>query len=1010
MQLRCCPRRKPHVLGIISLFAWGQICLTALHRDQTVAFGAELNTADLERSSDEGPASTPTAPRIPTLSELKTLGAERSAYLEPPKETSDQPVQRNSLAFANTIKPILIDACVDCHGPYGAEANFDITAIDPDLIEGGDAEWWEEVLAALNNGEMPPPDEVEMADEDRATVVEWLSNEIHYASIARRARDSNSSFRRLTKYEYNYALQDLLGEPWDFAKDLPPESVSEDGFQNSSDSLHLSVSQFETYRQLARRALDRVTVRGPKPEQVRWQHSMTDAAAIEEQIYHAKLKRLEKRFEDDAEKREQQLDNATRLYRSPGDGPYYLNTVTGEKARAKWEYNGALYAIEPVDSVETTKEETRKEETAEPEAAEPETAKQETAEQDVVAEQESTDVEAATSVSATKVKAPTVKAPHVAVLPTGRKPYLTIELGNQVPDEGLMRVRVRASRGPDQERIPSMQLVFGWRATNEGRADVRVSKQDTHVTATAGQPDTYEWLIPLGEIDPRNAERKISTMGHFPSPSEYIRLVNSSVPKDADHPADIVIESVEVDAPVYQEWPPQSHTQIFPGDRVNDELTPEQEVDYAREILASFMPRAWRSPVDSAAVDNKLALFQAMRGGSEDFQDAMLEVLATVLTSPKFLYFAPKPATSPAEQVSAATSVESSTSKKALTSAGSTNRLLSGTDLATRLSLFLWCSVPDERLLELAAAGTLHQPAVLRAEVARMLEDPRHKRFVQHFVGQWLDLRALSYLAVDKSFTQFDSSLKEAMQQEPRAYFEELLQTNASVLDVIHADYAMVNERLAVHYGITGVEGNEFRRVSLNDEASRGGILTQAGLLAMNSDGEHSHPLKRGVWILKCVLNDPPPPPPAAVPEIDLADPEILKLTLKQRIEDHRNQPACMSCHQKIDPWGIAFENYDAIGQWRDEIKGLPVDASSALFNNQVLDGVDGLKRYLLDSRQDQFVHAMVEKLAIFALGRPLAFSDSATVDEVTRAVRKDGDGLKTLVQALVTSDLFLAP
>ncbi|MCM2373871.1 DUF1592 domain-containing protein [Aporhodopirellula aestuarii] len=954
---------------MFACFAWGQISFLAMEGGLSVVISAEMKsaemrTADAGREGDKRRATKTAPPGIPSLSELKTLGAEKSAYLQASKATVEQPPQRDALTFAQKIKPILDEACVDCHGPYGAEASFDITAIDPDLVDGGDAEWWEEVLRALNNGEMPPPNEVEMLDQDRATVVEWLSSEIHFASIARRARESNTSFRRLTKYEYNYALQDLLGEPWDFAKDLPPESVSEDGFENSSDSLHLSVSQFETYRQLARRALDRVTVRGPRPDLVRWQHSMSDAAAIEERMYQAKIKRLEKRFEDDAEKREQQIETATRLYRNPGTGPYYLNVATGEKTRAKWEYSGAQYAIEPV-----------------------ETSPQQTS---------------------------AVEATHVAVLPAGRNPHLTIELGNQVPDEGLLRVRVRASRAPDQKRIPSMQLVFGWRATNEGRADVRVSKRDTPVTAAPGEAETYEWLIPIGEIDPRNAERKTSTMGRFPSPSEYIRLVNSSVPRGGDQPADIVIESVEVVAPIYHQWPPKSHQRIFPDNRASEELSREEEVAYARDILTSFMPRAWRSPVDSAAVENKLALFETIRGGCEDFQDAMLEVLATVLTSPKFLYVAPKPMASPvvsASPVSAHAQVALTSSMSSnRTAVASASRGLAAGDLATRLSLFLWCSVPDERLLELAASGTLHQPEVLHAEVDRMLADPRHERFVRHFVGQWLGLQALSYLSVDKSFTQFDPALKEAMEREPQAFFAELLRTGASVLDVIHANYATVNERLAVHYGIAGVEGNEFRRVSLNDEPTRGGVLTQAGLLAMNSDGEHSHPLKRGVWILKCLLNDPPPPPPAAVPEIDLADPEIAKLTLKQRIEDHRNQAACMSCHQKIDPWGIAFENYDAIGQWRDEVKGLPVDASSALYNDQVLDGIDGLKRYLLNSRQDQVVRAMVEKLAIFALGRPLAFSDNAAVEEVTRAVRQDGDGLKTLVHRLVASELFLAP
>ena len=269
-------------------------------------------------------------------------------------------------------------------------------------------------------------------------------------------------------------------------------------------------------------------------------------------------------------------------------------------------------------------------------------------------------------------------------------------------------------------------------------------------------------------------------------------------------------------------------------------------------------------------------------------------------------------------------------------------------------------------------------------------------------------MELLDYLNVDEStYPQFDSALQEAMKQEPVAFFENVLQNDRSVLDFIHADYALVNGRLAQHYGIEGVNGHDFQKVSLKPEDNRGGLLTQAGLLAMNSDGTDSNPLKRGIWLLESILNDPPPPPPAAVPEIDLADPEILKMTLKQRMEDHRNKPACFACHAKIDPLGIAFENFDAVGGWRTQIQGKAVDASSLLFNQQKLDGIEGLKRYLLANRQDQFVRAVVHKMASYALGRPLRFADHAEVDRVTAELRKSGDGLQTLILKLVESELF---
>jgi hypothetical protein len=247
----------------------------------------------------------------------------------------------------------------------------------------------------------------------------------------------------------------------------------------------------------------------------------------------------------------------------------------------------------------------------------------------------------------------------------------------------------------------------------------------------------------------------------------------------------------------------------------------------------------------------------------------------------------------------------------------------------------------------------------------------------------------------------------EAMREEPVAFFGEVLRRNRTVMDFLQSDYTMVNDRLARHYGLPEVIGNSLRLVKLEASNRRGGVLTQAGLLAMNSDGKDSHPLKRGIWLLENLLNDPPAPPPPAVPEIDLADPEILKLTLKERMEDHRNDPACISCHSKIDPWGIAFENFDAVGLWRDKIGKDPVDAASVLFNKDELRGMKGLKDYLLANRQDQFARSMVHKMAAYALGRPLTFGDRSQVDRITADLRKRGDGLADLVFLIVKSDLF---
>ena len=436
-----------------------------------------------------------------------------------------------------------------------------------------------------------------------------------------------------------------------------------------------------------------------------------------------------------------------------------------------------------------------------------------------------------------------------------------------------------------------------------------------------------------------------------------------------------MIDYIEVSAPHFDQWPPQSHLNIF----IESQNKGDEQV-YGREVLTRFLERAWRRPVAADEVGPLMDLFAKYRPDFDTFEGAMLEVLATALAAPEFLYLtqkssaenAPKPGT------------------------------ISDLELASRLSFFLWSSVPDQELLQLAQKDLLKDPAVLNAQVDRMLADPRAGRFSQHFAEQWLGLDGIESVTHVK-----DDELRDAMRQEPIAFFREALRNNSSVMDFLHSDYVVVNERLAQHYGIPGVFGPHFRKVPIAAEMHRGGILTAAGMLTMKSDGADSHPLKRGVWLLERILQDPPPPPPANVPKVDLTDPRILEMTLKERIADHRNKPACISCHSRIDPWGIAFENYDALGVWRTNIKNKPVDATSVLFNRQELAGVDGLKRYLLADRQDQFARAMVHKMSAYALGRPLTFADHADVDALTAQFRKQGDQVADLIHLVVNSKLF---
>ena len=827
----------------------------------------------------------------------------------------------NLVAFRKEIEPVLKAACTGCHGPKKQKAKFRVDTLNPNMLKGKDVSWWLEVQGVLTNGEMPPPDsDVKLSDADRVKVIDWLAGEIRAASEARRAEGGHSTFRRMTRYEYKYAMQDLLGLPHDFSRDLPPETSSEDGFKNSSDMLQMTAVQFAQYRVQARRALERATVRGERPAPVYYGLSMREFAERFEAKYAATVKRVRTKVEEEGLSAEEAWKaEKEKFSRNPG-GAHYMDLVAGRGMRTRWAYHGAKYSWKPSN------------------------------------------------------KRPEVRAvsPNVVVIPANQK--FIIDVGDGLPDTGIMRVRIRAARmSADSKHLPTMRLHFGNQGSNDSRVSVEVGGRDITIDAPPGKPRFYQWDVPLTEI-PRNAFRATHKLGQLPNPAEFLDLRNTS-----STPVALAIDYVEIIAPAFEQWPPESHTRIF------HERNGTEEKTYAREVLARFMERAWRRPLSDVEVSQKLALYAKLRPQCEDFQEAMVEVLASVLASPKFLYLVRgdqkgKPA----------------------------NQRVADHELASRLAFFLWSSLPDAELMTLARQGKLSDTKVFEQQTRRLLADPKAARFARHYTRQWLGMDQLDFVKIDrKAYGNVDPLLTEAMKQEPVALFAEMLWANRSVMEFLHADYVLVNDRLARHYGIPEVYGDQLRKVKLSAEIKRGGLLTAAGLLVMNSNGKDSNPLKRGIWLLENLLHDPPPPPPPAVPEIDLADPEILKMTLKQRMEDHRSDPACFSCHSKIDPWGIAFENFDALGQWRDKIGDEPVDAASVLFNKDELRGMKSLKDYLLANRQDQFARAMVHKMAAYALGRPLTFGDRAEVDRITAALRRCGDGLADLVFLIVKSDLF---
>lgn len=838
-----------------------------------------------------------------TLEDAREQGRLKSRYLKESKPTPDAAggiPKANIEGFQKQVQQILAQSCLNCHGPKTSKGSLRIDQLNPDLLAGPDVDKWHEIYNAIVKSEMPPGNDKtnKLTDRDRANVLEWLREELDKASLVRRTGKEHSSFRRLTKYEYDYALQDLLGVPYSMAERLPPETATEEGFKNSSELLQITASQFKIYREIALKALKRATVTGERPKPVTYQIAMSDEMAKAAKAKDAVA-----------------FDKNTEGYNKHKNQQHLWNRETGKGVDA-----GKLKWNARPDS-----------------AAEPSPA----------------------------------ASPVVLSMPEGNR--LELNLDRFLPDEGVMRVRIRAARSnANPDEYASLRLSLSAHTSNNASFSQVVSQRDMPITAAIGSPQWIVFDIPLENIQ-RNPFRKNTAA--FPRRDEFLTIHNISNAKRGDESLKVLIDHIEISAPCYDQWPPKTHTQIFfESSNRHDEKT------YGREVLSAFLRRVFRRPAASREVDGYLALLAKHRADFSTFEEAMVEVLATSLSSPEFLYVTLRPGTDPKGP----------------------RENLSAFELATRLSIFLWSSIPDDELLKLAESGELPKAKVLENQVKRMLSDPRSRRFARHFVEQWLGLDGLN------GVTHLpDGAFKEAIQEEPIAFFEQILTQNSSIMDFIHSDYAVINESLAAHYKIAKVYGPHFRRVPITPEARRGGILTGAAILAMNSDGKDSHPVKRGVWLLKHILNDPPPPPPPDVPEVDLTNPKILQMTLKERIADHRNQAACASCHSRIDPWGIAFENYDALGAFRIEIKGKPVDVTSELSNRQTLAGLDGLKKYVLMDRQDQFTRAMVHKVAAYALGRPLSLGDRAETEQLTSLLRRRGDGMADLIYLIIRSDLF---
>lgn len=767
-----------------------------------------------------------------------------------------------AIHFEKQVRPILKKHCFKCHGEKKQKGDLRLDTLSGDLSKDRvAAEAWHDVRNALNLSEMPPKKEDSLLPAELRTVTSWITQEIDALVASQKGTGGRIVLRRLNKTDYQNTMRDLLGIEMDYAKNLPPETLSEDGFRNNGTTLQMSDLQLEYYLESARKGLAKAIVTGSRPKFFEKEFTVS----VNDKNRGSNILDKDQQF-------------IAKLLDYPEDGEILIRA----KVKAQFAEDRGYPQLRAAIGYRAD-----------------------------------------------------VQAPRGFLKPVD----ITSE------DWQIIEFRARIENFPlpskSQSKFPGLLLWLD-NAYAEGR--------DKPIKARG------------------KGKKKKAPKG----PLTYPR---------------IEVASMQFIGPILDDWPPAQHKAILlPSEQRSNEET------YSKIVIRNFMRRAFRRPIHDEEIVPYYRFFRSTRPEMETFEDAIRETLAMVLISPDFLFL-----------------VEPS---------GSSKRSISDWELASRLSYFLWSSMPDTRLLNLAKKEALRKPEILEKEISRMISDERSWQFVEQFADQWLDIGALQRVAINPNYyPKFDPTLKASMRGETIHFFGELFQKNLSALNILDSNFTMLDEPLAKHYGLAGPKGSRFERVSIKPGDHRGGVLAHGSVLLGNSTGEDSHPVKRAVWIRERLLDDAPAPPPPDVPALDSTDPNFAALSVRDQLAEHRKQISCNECHRNIDPWGISLENFGADGLWREQIlrkkvkgKGmikLPVLSEAILPDGKKIEGIADLKKHLLEDRREQFARAFTSKLLTYALGRRLELIDQKTVDELTSKFIKSEYRIKDLIYLIVASKTF---
>lgn len=859
--------------------------------------------------------------------------------------------------------------CVECHDKDSKQGGFDLSAQSTDFANADVFSKWVKIHDRIESGEMPPKGQARPSDADKAAALSSLKTTLVKAEQEKFKAEPRTGVRRLTRAEYENTIRDLFSMPGIVLQNELPPDGSAHGFDKNSDALDISHVNLAKYIDAADRVLKLAIAVQPEAPTVKTQRiSLANPHGF---VAHVLMN---------------------------GDGVLIKNKQVDPEFPAAAEQNhldqGAHERMGSFHNGASVGLFRHEDESFHPYFNE-----------------------------------------FVAIYPA--KYRLRTSLWSFQWDKG----QILPGRGTEAARLSIVTL------TGDGRGGGHPSTLLTHLDAPVAGPQQHEIVTWLNQNDTIG----FNTASLAPAQNYYKkkRAMEFTGPG-------IVCDYLDVEGPLFESWPPPSHKRLFGelplvefkrdenkdvrpplheahrqkmfmGKNVADPVQglwtvkSEQPLLDADKLLGSFLPRAFRRPVSDDVRKIYVGLTEERLKAGDCFESAMKWAYRTALCSPDFLYHVEEPVEQAARLLSSASGSE-------IQKTAGGPPALRDDALACRLSYFLWNSMPDERLFELACSGKLHQPDVLKAEVERLLKDPKSQRFVEDFLGQWLKLKLIASTDPDrKLYPEFSVYLQDSMVAETRAYFRELLDQNLSASHLIKSEFAMINEKLAVHYGIDDVSGSQIRKVPLPATSPRGAFLTQASVLKITANGTTTSPVPRGAFVMDRLLGQPPELPPANVAAVE---PDVRgATTIREQLSKHRDNPTCFGCHAKMDPPGFALEAFDVIGGQRDRYRsigdgdapvrgkidpfiglgfklGKPVDSTGNLADGRAFKDVLEFQT-LLAADSGRLLMNLAQRLTVYSTGRPTTFSDRDALLAVVTSTQKQGGGVRSLIHEVVQSQLF---